>query len=163
MTSAKRLVLAVLMVAFVPAGTGCWKFIERIAPPVMGEEREHLKGSWVGALKSVTVSDREGRTYEATALVLESGPDLATAGPVAEDPVLLVRTREEPHRILNPRGLPLGSRVLVNGAMIADVVSAPASNVPRNSAVEHPISIGVPFTDKGARVIILHGDPKVLN
>jgi hypothetical protein len=83
----------------------------------------HVKGTWTGRLRSVTLQDHKGTRYTAAALEIESGPRTLRPSNMTGGEYTLT-AGDAPHlthnlAALDPGslGIPLGARVRVSGEM----------------------------------------------
>jgi hypothetical protein len=126
------------------------------------------RGTWTGTVTTARVSDTRdaNRAWDAAALELASGPQLPVPGEEAVLPgrALLIVTREQPLRILDPSdlGIEAGKRVRVSGTMIQGGVYAPPSA--QRSAPDIIEATPVRVTDgRPTAVIVIRGKLEVLS
>lgn len=96
-------------------------------------KERHVNGEWEGRFVSQRVRDIEGRTYEAAALNIDTGPrmpyrfDMRNSDEVETSRIaLLNRTRTNPVVLWDASEvkLPLGSRVRIRGTMLLAFMKA---------------------------------------
>lgn len=126
----------------------------------------YVNGTWEGRFVSVPVTDYHGRTYDAAALDIETGPRvLRSAGGFrtvikeGDDLALLCPVGVA---IVNPNelGVPAGSRVKVKGRMFMAGAKKFFQTERSGGGIAEPVSL--PGRKGGELIIRLHGKPKLL-
>ena len=164
---ATRMLLRLLpMIVLVVPGGGCRRVVGALL-----EETSHVNGSWKGVVRSVTVTDVNGRQHEAAAFEIYEGPRMPyTVDKIVDEQetgrvALLLRTRDRPHRILAPPDLTvqIGSMARVQGRMQLSFVNVPGSAKRSASGEVTSVNLGGEYSESNSElVIIFRGDPEVL-
>ena len=133
----------------------------------MMDDGQHVDGTWTGHLKAVRVSEAHGRSFDATAFEIDTGPKEIPPSPALHPRPpsgelvhmpLLSRSWDKPHLILDPKGLPIGSRVRVRGRLQKRFLDADGPGVS-----DYPINRGEVYGEVEAEpVILLRGDVELL-